>query len=226
MSHGLVTTFTLLSGISWTIVYIDIINRGLQDKTYGMPFFALAFNIAWEFIYAFVIYQGFALQRAVNIVWFLLDVGVLYTYLRYGRDEFPEGYRKYFLSWSVSAIVVAFMVLYFAGKEFPDVRGGTYSAFAQNLMMSVLFIAMLVRRNSVSGQSMYIAFFKWLGTLAPTILVWLATGSRLVLVLGLGCFLYDVFYIAMLYRTFRELGLSPFTRRPLARRSDAASVVK
>ena len=212
MSPALISAFTLVSGISWTIVYIDIINRGLRDKTYGMPFFALAFNIAWEFIYAFVIYQGFALQRAVNIVWFLLDGGVLYTYLRYGREEFAEGYRKYFLPWSGVAIMMAFAVLYFSGREFPDVRGGTYSAFAQNLMMSVLFIAMLVRRGSVSGQSMYIAIFKWLGTLAPTILLWVATGSRLVLVLGIGCFLYDVIYIGMLYRKFVEAGMNPWTR--------------
>jgi hypothetical protein len=213
MSPVVTTALTLVSAISWTIVYVDLIHRGMRDKTCGMPFFALAFNIAWEFIYAFLVYQGFALQRAVNIVWFALDLGILYTYLRYGREEFPAGYRKYFLAWSVSAIVAAFVVLYFAGKEFPDVRGGTYSAFAQNLMMSVLFIALLVRRNSISGQSMYIAMFKWLGTLAPTVLVWVATGSRLVLVLGSACFFYDVIYIVMLWRKFVETGLNAWTRK-------------
>ncbi len=204
MSPVFVTVFTLVSGISWTIVYIDLINRGLRDKTYGMPFFALAFNITWEFIYAFLIYQGSPLQRAVNIVWFTLDVGILYTYLRFGRDEFPKQYGKWFLPWTASALAIGFAVLYFAGKEFQGARGGTYSAFAQNLMMSVLFIAMLVRRNNVRGQSMYIAFFKWIGTLAPTILVWLATGSRLVLALGIGCFFYDAVYIVMLWRKFGE----------------------
>ena len=213
MSPVITTGLTLLSGVSWTIVYADLINRGLRDKTYGMPFFALAFNITWEFIYAFLIYQGFALQRVVNIVWFALDLGILYTYLRYGREEFPEQYAKYFLLWTASALVVAFTILYAAGKEFQDVRGGTYSAFVQNLMMSVLFIAMLARRNSVRGQSMYIAVFKWIGTLAPTILVWMATGSRLVLVLGIGCFFYDVVYIIMLRRKFGEMGMNPWTRR-------------
>ncbi len=213
MSPLLITTFTLVSGVSWTIVYIDLINRGLRDKTYGMPFFALAFNIMWEFIYAFLIYQGFALQRAVNIVWFVLDAGILYTYLRYGREEFPKEYGRYFLLWTISAMAAAFIILYYAGIEFQDVRGGTYSAFVQNLMMSVLFIARLVRRNNVRGQSMYIAFFKWLGTLAPTILVWLSTGSRLLLVLGITIFFYDVVYMGMLYRKFVEGGINPWTRR-------------
>jgi hypothetical protein len=214
MPPALVTTLTLVSGLSWTIVYIDIIHRGLRDNTCGMPFFALAFNITWEFTYAFLIYQGSPLQRGVNIAWFLLDIAILYTYFRYGRQEFPPAYDRFFVAWSVTALAVAFAAVYFAGREFSDVRGGTYTAFAQNLMMSVLFIGMLVRRNSVRGQSMIIAVFKWLGTLAPTILVWLATGSHLLLTLGIGCSLYDVLYIVLLYRKFLELRLDPFTRRP------------
>ncbi len=216
MSPALVTGLTLLSGLCWTGVYIDLINRGFRDKTCGMPFFALAFNIAWEFIYAFIIDQGFPLQRAVNIVWFGLDVIILVTYFRYGRQEFPRSFEGLFLPWSMAALVVAFVTLYYAGTEFSGTRGGTYSAFAQNLMMSVLFISMLVRRRGVQGQSMYIALLKWIGTLAPTILVWLATGSRLVLALGAGCFFYDVVYIFLLYRQFLALGLDPFTRRAAA----------
>ncbi len=213
MPPALVTGLTLLSGLCWTAVYADIINRGLRDKSCGMPFFALAFNISWEFIYAFLIDQGFPLQRAVNVVWFALDVVILVTYFKYGRQEFPGTAMRWFIPWSVAALVVAFAAVYFAGREFGEIRGGTYSAFAQNLMMSVLFIAVLVRRNNVQGQSIYIAVLKWIGTLAPTLLVWLATGSRLALVLGAACFFYDVVYIVMLYGKFLELGLNPFTRQ-------------
>jgi hypothetical protein len=45
MSPALTTTLTLVSGICWTIVYLDLINRGLRDKTYGTPLFALTFNL-------------------------------------------------------------------------------------------------------------------------------------------------------------------------------------
>ncbi len=213
MSPTLVIVLTLVSGVSWTLVYADIINRGLRDKTYGMPFFALAFNIAWEFIYAFLIYQGLPLQRIVNLVWFVLDLAILVTYFKYGTSEFPGNYRAFFVPWSMAALVIAFVVLYFAGTEFPGARGEAYSAFVQNLMMSVLFVGMLVRRNNVQGQSIGIAFFKWLGTLAPSVSVWLATGSRLLLVLGIAIFFYDVLYIVLLYRKFIALGLNPFTRR-------------
>ena len=213
MSPTLVLVLTLISGISWTIVYIDIINRGFRDKTYGMPLFALAFNLAWEFMFGFLVGEGFSLQRVVNIVWFLFDAVIVYTYFKYGRKDFPRTVERFFFPWSLTAFVVAFFTIYFTHFEFEDFWGARYSAFTQNLMMSILFIVMLVRRDSVDGQSMYIAIFKWLGTLAPTIQMYFQTGSNLILILGIGCFLYDVIYIGMLYRKFVELKLNPFTRQ-------------
>ncbi len=216
MSPTLVMVLTLISGISWSIVYVDIINRGLRDKTYGMPLFALAFNIAWEFMFAFWVVAGFSVQRLVNIVWFLLDAVIVYTYFRYGRREFPKTVERFFVPWSLVAFGIGFLAIYFTHYEFEDYWGARYSAFAQNLMMSVLFIDMLVRRNNVNGQSMYIAIFKWLGTLAPSIQISLQTGSHLILILGIGCFVYDMICIGMLYQKFVELKLDPFTRKPVS----------
>jgi len=206
---------TAISGISWSIVYIDLINRGFKDKIYGMPLFALAFNFAWEFMYGFVINFGFNLQKAVNIVWCLLDAVIIYTYFKYGRKDFPKDIERFFLPWSILAFVVGLLVIYVAHYEFPDFWGARYTAFAQNLMMSLLFISMLARRNNVDGQSMYIAIFKWLGTLAPTIQFFAQTGSKLILIFGIGCFLYDVIYIGLLYQKFVEPNLNPFTRKPV-----------
>ena len=215
MSPTIVTILTLVSGISWTIVYVDIINRGFKDKTYGMPLFALAFNICWEFIFAFLVGDDFSLQMVVTAVWFILDAVIVYTYFKYGRGEFPKSVESFFTPWGVTAFIVSFVTIYFTHLEFQGFWGARYSAFAQNLMMSVLFIGMLVRRNNVDGQSMYIALFKCLGTLAPTIQLYLGTGSTLILILGIAIFLYDVIYIGMLYQKFVELGLNPFTRKSL-----------
>ena len=197
MSDTLVLVLTLISGISWTIVYLDLINRGFRDKTCGMPLFALAFNIAWEFIFGFLAGDGFSIQRIVNVTWFTLDAIIVVTYFRYGRREYPASAQRWFTPWSVAAFVAAFAIIFAANLEFPDFWGARYSAFAQNLLMSVLFI------------------FKWLGTLAPTILIYGQTGSNLILVLGVAIFVYDVIYIAMLHRQFAALGLNPFTRRPV-----------
>lgn len=37
---------TLLSGVGWSFVYIECICLGIKQKTYAMPFFALALNFA------------------------------------------------------------------------------------------------------------------------------------------------------------------------------------
>jgi hypothetical protein len=73
--------------------------------------------------------------------------------------------------------------------------------------MSVLFIAMLVKRGSREGQSLPIAINKWIGTLAPTILYGVIGeggfphGSFLILVAGSLCCVFDLIYIAMLTRS-------------------------
>ena len=83
----------------------------------------------------------------------------------------------------------------------------TYSAYLQNLLMSILFIVMLVQRGNAEGQSMIIAVAKFIGSLAPTILVGvLGAGSvdepnLFVLIIGILMAIFDVIYIWMLYQT-------------------------
>jgi hypothetical protein len=206
---------TLISGISWTIVYLAIIYRGFKDRTYGMPFFALALNLTWEFLYSFLFGGDASLQLVINVIWFAFDLVILYTYFRYGRSEFPASVDpKWFVPWSILALVVGFVTQYFTALEFPGLPGAMYSAFVINLVMSILFIGMLVRRTGVEGQSMGVAVFKWLGTAAPTLLFYLVSGSKLVLALGVLVFVFDLIYIGMLVQGFRDLGLNPWTRRP------------
>ena len=206
---------TLISGISWTIVYLAIIYRGFNDETYGMPFLALAFNLTWDFIFSFVAGGSLSLQVVINMTWFFFDLVILYTYFRYGRKEFPESVgQKWFGPWSWLAIAVGFVTQYFAALEFPSLFGPTYSALIGNLVMSILFIDMLVRRAGVEGQSMGVAIFKWLGTTAAAISLHQQTNSNLVLVLGIVIFVFDLIYVGMLYQKFRSLGLHPFTRQP------------
>jgi hypothetical protein len=39
---------TVISGVCWTVVYIEGIRIGFRDKSYAIPFYALALNLAWE----------------------------------------------------------------------------------------------------------------------------------------------------------------------------------
>ena len=201
---------TLMSGACWTVVYVAGIRLGLRDRTYAIPFWALALNFAWEVLNTLLGYRqsGLVLQVGINAIWTFFDVGILYTYFRYGRKSFPRHLPpRWFLIWSLLGLLTAFVLQGAFLQEFGLMVGRAYAAFLQNLLMSVLFIGMLVQRGSREGQSVTIAVSKWLGTLAPTMLFGVvgAEGfdgpNGLILVVGLLCSVFDLLYLALLVQT-------------------------
>jgi hypothetical protein len=221
---------TVISGLCWTIVYIDGIRVGFRDRSYAIPFYALALNFAWELLYT---YHGFRIngvdaQNIFNAAWLTFDIGILYTYFRFGRRYFRAfrvhppadaggtdktdpranagGSDKLFIGWSVLGLVTALAVQYAVIREFGIAKGAAYSAFPQNLIMSILFIAMLARRGNREGQSILIAVSKLIGTLAPTFLFGVIgqggfpRGSFLILTVGLLCSVFDVIYIWLMVK--------------------------
>jgi len=202
------TALTLISGICWTAVYVDGIRVGLKDKSWAIPFYALALNVSWELIYTIYGFRhDVSLQTYINAVWFLFDIGILYTYFKYGsRESDGAGWALGFTGWSVLILTISFAVEYGFLREFGAEMGAGYSAFLQNLLMSVLFIEMLLRRGSAKGQSLLIAISKWIGTLAPAILYGILgdggfpNGDYLIVVLGGMCSVFDLIYIGMLSR--------------------------
>ena len=92
---------------------------------------------------------------------------------------------------------MSFAIQYYFIVQFGDL-GRLYSAFLQNLIMSILFINMLVNRMDIKGQNLSIAIYKWIGTLAPTILYGVIWGNKLILVLGIFCSVFDILYIYFL----------------------------
>jgi hypothetical protein len=201
------TTFlTAVSGLAWTIVYVAAIRIGFAQRTYALPVMALALNIAWESIYSvWGVATDPGLQAYVNVVWALADLVIVYTYLRYGRRELPPFVtRAVFGCWAVGAFGTAYVVQWAFVVEFGYSQAARYTAFLQNLLMSVLFIAMFVARRGARGQSLTIAVAKWIGTLAPTIVFGVHEGSAFILTLGALCCLADLGYIALLARARRD----------------------
>ena len=197
---------TVVGGTCWTVVYIEGIRVGFRDRSYAIPFYALALNIAWELLHTVFGFQsGVSVQTIINAVWFACDVGILYTYFRFGRRHFPSNLSsRDFISWSLLGLAAAVAI------EYAFVREAGYSAFLQNLLMSVLFIDMLVRRGNSEGQSLYLSVSKWIGTLTPTILVGIVgdggfpNGSFLILVLGILCSVFDLIYVWMLFKVMKR----------------------
>lgn len=220
------------------MAYLGIIYRGFKDKTFGMPIAALAANISWEAIYAFFCDPLGDYLHVLSIPWFLIDLAIAAQCFLYGAKDFSTPFvRKYFKAIFFCAIAIAFPILYFSFHEFRD-PAGEYTGFGINFMMSLLFVAMLLRREGVGGQSVYIAIFKWLGTFLAYIATAVeATTSHanpwpdsftsfvyktvthqtypltpLINVLYWGTFFVDILYIVLLYRRLKACKIAPWKR--------------
>ncbi|MGN0427577.1 MAG: hypothetical protein ACI4F0_07230 [Agathobacter sp.] len=192
----------IISGICWSAVYVDSIRTGFKQKTYCMPLFALGLNIAWEGIYAYTdlfVRHAINAQAIANTAWFLLDIFIVVTFIKYGKEEMEgEKGKKWFIPWTILVLVCCFVLQMLFIAEFGDVEGEKYSAYLQNIAMSVAYLYMLNRRKSSKGQTMLIAVSKCVGTLAPTILGTLQ-GNNFILVTGIICFVFDALYIYFLH---------------------------
>lgn len=190
----------LLCGFCWMVVYIKLIHLGFKEKSYGIPFIALALNLNWQGIYSYLNLKNnlLTMETYIILVWFVLDILVLSTYLIYGKKYFPKHTNKeYFWPWSILIFIMSFAIQYSFVIEFAD-SAKVYSAFIQNLIMSILFIIMLANRPDIKGQSLIIAINKWIGTLASTILFGVILDNKLVLILGIFCCIFDIIYIYFL----------------------------
>lgn len=192
---------TIVSGLAWTIVYIEAIRLGFTYKTYAIPVAALGLNIAWETIYGIHgLTETISPQSIINLVWAAADVVIVITFLRFGRAELPKFVtRPLFIGWSIVVFGISYAAQALFIGEFGWTDGARYSAFLQNLLMSGLFIAMLVARRGARGQSLVIAVAKWLGTLAPTILIGVLGDLPFILWIGVLCSVLDLIYIGLVW---------------------------
>src|SRR3712207_5929723 len=157
----MITFLTAVSGIAWTIVYIAAIRIGFAQQTYALPAMALALNIAWESIYSvWGIATDPGLQAAINVLWASADLVIVYTFLRYGRRELPPFVTRWmFGCWAVGIFATAYVVQWAFVVEFGYAQAARYTAFLQNLLMSVLFIdRKSTRLNSSHANISYAVF--------------------------------------------------------------------
>ena len=204
--------FKVCSGIFWSITYLLILRRGFVDKSYGMPVVALCANLSWEFIFSFV-HPHSKPQLYIDYAWFALDVGILMQYLMYGRKEFPEHLPvSLFYPAFLLTLLLSFLFILLMSREFNDLNG-VYAAFSQNLLMSVLFIHMLLRRNSPQGQSLYIALSKMIGTVFPSVLLYMYfPESYFLILLYISIFIFDMTYLLLLFFKIKAKGINPWSR--------------
>ena len=227
----------ILEAIFWFSAYVLVVRRSFKDKSYGMPIFAMAGNITWEFILAagFVRSCPYAWStcpetffQSLNLISMSIDVLILITILKYGRNQFSNPFiKKYFYPIIIYAILTFFTMQLAFMKQFGILnpyssdpqyipvydQGGPYTGFALAMMMGILLINMLVTREDLSGQSLYIGVCMLLGNFFAYILWNVLGGAQgIITVLYVNVFFVNVVYIVMYYQKAKSLGVNPFKR--------------
>lgn len=202
---------TFVQGVFWVLTYIVVIRVSFRDRTYAMPLLAMSMNIVWEFLFTFIYPMSADKQQQIfNLVWFVLDLVILYTYLRFWRSDYPKHLPASLMWPQLILTLVAPAPVYVAIiKQFPsrELGSGAYTAYGDNLIMSVLFITMLIRRGDRRGQSLWIAWAKLLGTGAASLDQYLLEPRNYVLnALYLEILFFDLLYVVMLARAPRHRG--------------------
>ncbi len=196
----------LIGGLSWTIVYIEIIRKGFKEKTCGMPLFPLMLNFSWEVIYSvdgLLVRKSFdSIQTYVDVVWALLDVCIIFTWFEYGKRLLSTNNKKFFIPYSLLALFTSFAMQY-AFYLCPEAQGlsAMYSAYTSNTAMSISFLIMILRKENTQGQSLIVAIGKWIGSLAFVLYGNVYSGIHVfILLMGIVCSLFDVLYIYFLVK--------------------------
>ena len=187
------TALDVTSGFCWSIVYLMAMILGFQRKTWYLPKLAICQNFVWELLVVISRVQSgsYGVAFVIQLVWLLLDIGVLITWLRYDRTGRRPWPQKAGLLLAVLAAM--YLLVYRAGQW-------EFAAFLINAIMSTGFVLRTLQDGFYQG-SIVIAAAKLVGTLAATILNGWIWWNPVLLWLGGLCFMLDGYYfITILYK--------------------------
>jgi hypothetical protein len=222
----IITSLGLMGVICWYLVYMLLIYRGLKDKTYGMPLLPLALDLGFEFVYSFC-FPINLFSQVTNLLWFVLDLGIVYTYFKYGYTSFNKFYHLEKRQWyfvSILAFVIGFLIIFFGHQfltqylnHFPSGEILVFIVWLILIVISVCMLAMFFQRGNSQGQSFLIIgliivgnlFFIFQMILSPTYYKW--NNPFLILVITISMVI-EFYYAKLLYKQLRKEGINPWKR--------------
>lgn len=213
----------LSGGLCWILAYVFIIYRGIKDKTYGMPLIPLVLNFGYEFVYSLI----YPANVMFNLPWLLLDLGIIYTYFKYGYFSFNKFYlinKKQWIFISLFAFSMGFLMLLFAHQFFSQNFNKIPSGKVNIILgfISVLFIAicmplMFYQRKNLSGQSFLIAVLIFVGTFVYILQIsfspmFASCASPFIWLINSITLIAQIYYVRLVYKQSIALGINPWKR--------------
>jgi hypothetical protein len=194
--------FYLGGFLLWGVAYALLVFRIPRQRFVEIPFFAVCGNVTWEFLWGFcwhVEMMGETLQ------WFyrlgcVLDFFILACVFRYGAKQVSLPVLKRSFAPMVVASLAGWTAFYwtFRGQGY-DLPLGSNSAYAVNVVMSILYINLVLRVRDPEPFSADIGWLKGVGTGMVTVFVYLKyPDNTFVQALGVITALLDGAYLVLL----------------------------
>ncbi len=208
------------SAILWTFTYLFIINRLHKDHAPSMPWVCLCMNFSWEFQFAFLVPYPEPVTRFGIYFWVAFDLIMYILDLRYGKLFFHRRFKGYdwgYYPTKVLLFVIIFISILMMNPQWPTLPDSPmFAAYLMNAIMSMLFCVHSFSKETIEGLSLGVAWTKWLGTVAPTIigLYWMP-GQYFVYCLAFICCAFDMLYMYLLITRFIRFGVNPLNRKPI-----------
>jgi hypothetical protein len=188
----------------WVVCYVVIIRDLRRYQFVGMPAFAGAGNIGWEFIWTFVFAtdMGLIADWAYK-AWFVIDVYIFWKLVQYGDKQgwAPAIRRVYKPMILAGAAGLGLLYYLFKASDHHDYAIGATTAYIDNFIMSVTYLFLLARFKDVRGLAPSIAWMKMIGTGTNTVfMVMHFPDDHFIHALGIMLFVCDVIYTVWLKR--------------------------
>jgi len=216
-----------IGGLFWTVAYILIFFKGMKDKSYGMPLVPMAFNFTWELIHSFIYPSSHSISLYFNISWFLIDLGIVYTYFKYSYNSFNNFYsikKVHWLGLSIFTFFIAFMLnfygeLFFSGLQNEITKELLYAevmvGFIVFLLIPTCMIVRLFQQKDSMGQSFTIALCLTISIIFYTLEIsfnpfhhqW---GNPFMMLLMASCVIFQLYYTILIYNKLIQEGLNPW----------------
>jgi hypothetical protein len=188
----------------WAITYVVIIRNSFKYKFVEMPAIAGAADIAWEFVWSFLLATNMGkFAEYTYKVWFITDIAIFVALWTWGHKQgWAPSIARYFRPMFATAIV--FLGIYFftySSNGRTDHHIGAITAYADNVMISVTYLFQLARLKDVRGMSPLVSWLKMVGTGLNTIFMILVFPNDPFLIsMGVSLWALDMLYIAWLRR--------------------------
>jgi hypothetical protein len=152
--------------VCWIIAYVLIVRDTYKNKYVGIPAGAVCANVAWEFLWSFIVHPNMGFLLVLGYYgWFLLDVLIVYNTFRYGHKQVQPELQPYFKPLFGFGVLAWLVMIYCFIKEGHDDPIGATSAYVLQMLISFTYLTLLLRIDRFRGKlNVPVSWLRMLGS--------------------------------------------------------------